>query len=185
MKVVFLHGKSGSGKDTSFDYICSKFNYKPYRLSAVLKTIISVISCEDVKHCYNNKKMIPKDMGSINWTLGEYHQKLGEAIRKVHTDIFILSLWKTIKKSGDKCILITDVRHKNEYHFFKKAGAVSIRLTRPFDMRMKYLCGRDPYDISEVDLDDEKFDYEIDNYYETKNMLYSEIDKVFEKIHKK
>ena len=72
-------------------------------------------------------------------------------------------LEKIIQQEGN--IVVTDVRIKHEYHVFKAAGAVSIRVEADRSIRETRggtLVGED--DVTEVDLDYiEDWDYKIDN----------------------
>ena len=91
-------------------------------------------------------------------------------------------LKKIIEQDGN--IMVTDVRVPFEYETFKKAGAISIRVECPRDIRAKRgnLVGED--DITEVGLDNIKdWDYVIHNdstYDELKNkamVLIEELKK--------
>ena len=179
MNIIFLSGKTGSGKDTVAEYISKKYEYKIFRISDSLKEITSILTGSDLIDCYKNKGKIPKGLEKIKLDLGQYQQKIESSLRLgIHPDIFLYSMWKKISLSKSKNIIIVDGGLKNEYDFFVKKKALSIRINRSFEFRKKSLGNRDPYHETEIQLDEVKFDYIIENDYTTTKYLFENVDKI-------
>lgn len=85
-------------------------------------------------------------------------QVLGtEAARDNFNDsIWLTSVSNKIKRSSVEIILISDLRFKNEFEFIKSNNGFCIRVER------EGLISEDNH-ISEIDLDDAKFDFHIYN----------------------
>lgn len=103
-------------------------------------------------------------------------QVLGEGLKSVYgRDVWARIVMREEVPDDRPCI-ITDLRHKTEYAMVKAAGFVTVRINRPGRP-----IDRDPTHISEVDLDDEHFDYVIDNDG-TLEDFHRAVDDVMEKI---
>lgn len=96
-----------------------------------------------------------------------FYQTLGQRFKEIDYDIWIKHALASINP-GEK-IVADDMRFKNEMQYLKEKGFTTVRLEiSPLLQleRMAKMYGRiDPIrlmDISEVDLDDSKFDYVID-----------------------
>ena len=68
---------------------------------------------------------------------------------------WIRQMERALTYLGDKCVVIPDVRFKNELEFVRKSGGVTLRVER--------LQAAIDLHISENDLDGSQFDYTIDN----------------------
>ena len=81
-------------------------------------------------------------------------QKLGDALRSLDQDIFIRCLGEQIADEEPPCVLIPDVRYKNEAEWIKKQGGVLVRVTRTDPSGLQYVSSdRDPNHVSETELD--------------------------------
>jgi len=192
MKIVFLNGKIGSGKDLAASYLQKKHGYKICRIADILKEITALLVDVPIRDCYDHKKKVPKLMQEFNITLGGYQQKIGTALRReIHPDVFLIRLWNKMTKGHDKPLtkedqglddnqkfVVVDGRLKNEFSFFSKKGATMVRINREFELRKPFLCGRDPDHETETALDDAKFDFVIDNNTMKKGDLYKRIDMI-------
>jgi len=180
--IYFLSGKSGAGKDLVASYLNKKYGFKVFRFADPIKRYTADLTVTSLLDCQFKKNKVPKDMGDLDWDLGQYQQKIGSAFRKeLHPKIFIFHLWKKMKNTDWTKAVIVDGRLKNEYNFFVGKKAKTIRLNRDFELRKRFLGKRDPNHITEIDLDDAVFDYVIENNYTEKKALFREVDKIVKK----
>jgi len=183
MDIIFLSGKAGSGKDLAADYLSAKYGYKIMRIADPIKKITSIITSSSLEDSYKKKSKVPYK--EIGLDLGQYQQKIGTLFRKhIHKDIWLKCLWRKYVLKPNHRIVIVDGRFKNEYNFFKKKAKM-IRLNRLFELRKKSIGGRDPFHISEIDLDEEAFDHVIENNSMDKKILYKELDLYINSENKK
>lgn len=145
IKLAFGH-KARSGKDSSAEYVNRRFGTISYRFASPVYDIALNIQK------YLGKTQI-KDPGLLQW--------VGTGLR----DHYGNNIW--VQKLINNCIMINlespgvtvpDMRFKNELEALKANGFTTVKMnrsSRPID--------RDPTHISEVDLDDGKFDYDICN----------------------
>jgi cytidylate kinase len=192
MSIIALSGYIGSGKDTiasiikkldvDHDWKIKKFGYKLKQIATILTGIPSdKFEDQEFKKTYLGDEWtvetkidhtLIKDGKATRakvfnrMTVRDMLQKLGtEAIRNgLHPDTWVNALMCDYKKTKDKDEeysypnwIITDLRFPNEYDAIKSMGGIIIRVNREIDVsdRLKH--------ISEIALDDYKFDYVIDN----------------------
>ncbi len=82
-----------------------------------------------------------------------------------------------INKYNNVCIV--DVRFKEEANWLKEiVKAKVIRIERDYELREPFMCGRNPKNPAEINLDSwKKFDCVITNNKKKEN-LYKELDKI-------
>ncbi|MBQ3312152.1 hypothetical protein IJG72_08750 [bacterium] len=168
-KIIIFSGKQYSGKDTLAKILLDNMtDYKRCAMGDIIKLEYGKQKSLTYDEIEKNKSVYRQDL--IN---------LGNWGRSQSDDYW---LKKIIEQDGN--IMVTDVRVPFEYETFKKAGAISIRVECPRDIRAKRgnLVGED--DITEVGLDNIKdWDYVIHNdstYDELKNkamVLIEELKK--------
>jgi len=141
MKIAF-GGKSRSGKDTAANVI-KRINPNT-QMIAFSDQLYKCMWAVQEALGFEKKK----DPGLL--------QLLGEGARKHYG----LNIWvdSVEQRIGSGPIVVTDVRYKNEYAMLRKHEFITIRVKRS-----NHPIDRDPNHISEIDLDDVEFDYEISN----------------------
>lgn len=154
------------GKDTFAEYINDnhgcivvKFATKLYEITESIQRILDV--------------EIAKDPILL--------QTIGDNMRSHYgEDVFVNQLVSEInhieKNNPNQNIIITDLRRVNEFLAVKKLGFITVRITKS-----DRVIDRDPSHISEVDLIDCKFDYDIVNDG-TLGQFYGKINHILEKL---
>ena len=142
---IAFGNKSRVGKDESCKYLMEKYQAQEVRFAS---------SLYDCQNCILQRLGLPLNKNP------QLLQLLGEGCRNIFgRDIWLEQTIKYIETlDQNKPIVIADLRHKNEAAAMKKLGFTLVKINRrdrPID--------RDPNHISEVDLDNYPFDYEIDN----------------------
>ena len=167
-RIIIFSGKQYSGKDTA--------------AKILMKAMPDFRRCamgDIIKIEYAKKNNITYE--EIEANKPKYRQgliDLGNWGRSINPDYW---LEKIVAQEGN--IVVTDVRIKHEYEAFKNAGAISIRVEAPREIREARggkLVGEN--DITEVDLDNiPDWDFVIDNSkdYET---LKTNVLKIVEKL---
>lgn len=106
-------------------------------------------------------------------------QDIGNLFRRVKSTVWIEYVLDEIDDlPPDACIVIDDIRYQNEYNALKTAGFAMVRINTPQEtreQRIQELYGFiDPSrhnHISEVDLDDQEFDFYLDGSKPLDEML--------------
>jgi len=148
-KIIIFSGKQYSGKDTLAALMLAQM--PEFRRCAI---------GDMIKIEYGKQNGLTYD--EIEQNKSRYRPgliELGNWGRSQDADFW---LKKIVEQEG--CIMVTDVRVPHEYEIFKAAGAISIRVNCPRDIRAQRggLVGED--DITEVGLDHiQDWDYVVDN----------------------
>ncbi len=160
-KIVAISGKLGSGKGEIVKVFQSlrkieekSFAYKLKQIAALLVNVdISLLMTQDGKNIY-----IP----IFEMTLGEMIQKIGTESMRDNFDIevWIKALFCDLNETDD--YIISDCRFKNEAKKITDNNGILIRINRK-NNTTALQSGRDLNHASEIDLDDYKFDYVIEN----------------------
>lgn len=158
MKVAIGY-KMRSGKDTSVDYLISKYGGIKLTFAKYLYEAL-----------YTVQDIFKLDRGKDR----EFLQIVGDWARKKNPDIFVQLAMSEIQNTGCN-YFCNDLRFLNEFKALKKDGWICIKLNRNTDIN---------YDgnmhISEHELDqipDSEWDYIIDNN-STLEELYEKLDKI-------
>jgi hypothetical protein len=168
--VIGISGKIGSGKDTVAKIIkdCLEEKNIVVKIDAFankLKENISLLSGVPINEIVTREGKA-RFVIQHNMTVGEMLQKVSEGIKKVLPNVWISALdcnWDRMST-----LVISDMRFKSEYEYVnsmaKYYNICTIRVNGdPLKIREKNVDKRNLQHISEVDLDNEKFMYVIDN----------------------
>lgn len=100
----------------------------------------------------------------MSWS--KWHAKVGQFCREYcGYDVFVILAEQAIIEAADTSdmVIVNDTRFENECEMLLRIGVPVIRLERSRDLRAPYFNGRDPENVSEVDLDVTPFDYSVTN----------------------
>lgn len=162
--LIGFGNKSRSGKDTCADYLISECGFTKVSFADPLYEIAS--SIQNTLHI--DEKKDPLLMQSI-----------ADAMKRTYgNDVFVVIAERKIKRllSLGKSVVVSDVRHTEEFNMIKLHGGSCIKINR-----IDRIIDRDPTHISETQLDDALWDYEISND-STFDSLYSSVDELLVKI---
>ena len=180
VKVIAISGKAEHGKDTVFDIIC-KANIQMRVPFAVRR--IAFGDCVKICATYLGWDGDKENNRTPLTDVGQYGRSLDKEVWVKHgyesMNDYVNSLWRI--KPQDILFVVTDMRFKAELEALKRDfgdNLFTIRVNRP--VHTSKLSEAQLKDISEVDLDDEIFDYHIDNTDLTK--LDRDIRNVYDEI---
>jgi len=132
--LIGLSGKAGSGKSTAANYLRRVYGYHQFAFATALKDTVGTAFgfTEDHLHGDLKEEIDPRWGVSPRWCL----QWLGtEVLRSRFPDIWIRHLRQDILDflsiNGQRRIVVTDVRFRDEAEALKRMGAVLIRIERP------------------------------------------------------
>ena len=148
-RIVIFSGKQFSGKDTLAGLMLKKMpTFRRYAMGDVIKDTFGKENGLTYEQIEANKALYRPALIELgNWG------------RKQDPDYW---LKKIISADGD--IFVTDVRMKHEYEVFKDAGAKSIRVEAPREIRASRGKLVNENDTTETDLDNiTDWDYIIQN----------------------
>ncbi len=192
-KRIAISGKMASGKTTASSILVNQYGYQRMSFGNPIKKLGRLVSIpyndEDIDRfmidlCLGNEnkagqcldilydEIIPKyedlNMDIKNDQTRAFMQDVGQSFKIV--DPYIWANYLVTNLPVDRNIVIDDLRFKTELEVLKKAGFITVRLNIPPAIqaeRIKQLFGHiDPSrlaEISEVDLDNEKFEIIIDS----------------------
>lgn len=166
-KIIIFSGKQYSGKDTLAKIMLSKMpSFHRCAMGDIIKLEYGKSHNLTYEEIEKNKHLCRQGLIDLgNWG------------RSQHPDYW---LKKIIEQDGN--IMVTDVRVPHEYEVFKNAGAITIRVECPREMREKRgtLVGEN--DITEVGLDDIKdWDFVVNNDSDLEN-LNQKADEIINEI---
>lgn len=156
-RIITFSGKQYSGKDTAARILMEAMpEFKRCAMGDIIKIEYGKINNLTYDEIEANKSQYRQGLIDLgNWG------------RKQSPDYWIQ---KIIEQEGN--IVVTDVRIKHEYETFKKAGAITIRVEAPREIREARggkLIGEN--DVTEVDLDNiQNWDFLIDNSKDYENL---------------
>lgn len=151
--LIGLSGKAGSGKSTVGDYLNGAHGYEQFAFAGALKEVVALaFDFDEEQMSLGKEKPDPRWGVSPRWCL----QWLGtEVFRDRWPHIWIRHLRREILDflalNGQRPIVVTDVRFRDEAEALQRMGAVLVRIARP--------GGEDaggtgiPGHVSEIDLD--------------------------------
>ena len=166
-KIIIFSGKQYSGKDTAAKILMEFLpEYKRCAMGDIIKIEYGKQHNLSYDEIESNKPL--HRQGLI---------ELGNWGRSQSPDYW---LKKIISQEGK--IIVTDVRVPHEYEVFKSAGAISIRIEAPREIRATRGQLVNENDITETDLDEiTEWDYivhndkELENLKQIANMLIKEL----------
>lgn len=137
-RIIIFSGKQFSGKDTLAKIMLEKMpSFKRYAMGDIIKDTFARQHNLTVAEIEANKPYYRPEL-----------IKLGNEGRKKDPDFW---LKKIISQDGD--IFVTDVRKQHEYEVFKSAGAKSIRVESPREIRAQRGKLVNENDLTETELD--------------------------------
>jgi hypothetical protein len=169
--LIGLSGKAGSGKSTVGDYLAGAHGYAQFAFAGALKEMVQkVFLFTDEQMTFGKEAEDPRWKVSPRFCL----QWLGtDVFRDIWPDIWIRHLRQEILDflsiNGERPIVVTDVRFRDEAAALKAMGGVLVRIEResirsPGGTPGPLATGI-PGHVSEVDLDGwEDWNYRIGNH---------------------
>jgi len=160
-KIIIFSGKQYSGKDTIAKLFLAKLpDFRRCAMGDIIKLTYGKEKGLTYEEIEKNKAQYRQDL--IN---------LGNWGRAQDPDYW---LNKIIAQEGN--IIVTDVRVQHEYEMFKNAGAYTIRVEAPREIRAQRGTLVGETDITEIGLDHIKdWDYIINNDKNDGDLSYIEI----------
>ena len=173
--LIGLSGKAGSGKSTVANYLEDRHRYAQFAFANALKDTVGLAFGFSREQLYgSHKEFVDRRWGvSPRWCL----QWLGtEILRDRWPDIWFRHLRRDILDylsiNGQRPVVVSDVRFRDEAQALKNMGAVLIRIERPGCPGE--IGGFDFSHISETDLDDwDGFDHVIHNDGTLKELFFT------------
>jgi hypothetical protein len=157
------------GKTTSFLYLKENYGYTNIVLARTLKRMTEVFLA-DLGYCEDKvRRMVYLDLKE--WIIPEIGKTTRDLMvtlgtvwgrEQVHTDVWTMIATKNMEPH--KFYISDDVRYKNEFDLFGKAGFKLVRIENPRVPRI--------VSISEGNLEDEVFDYYIQNDSDFNSLYY-------------
>ena len=186
---IALSGKARSGKDTVAKMFANLLSESKPRIEALanpMKQIIEIMFPGSSKECLYGASELRASVISNNYTDKHgkpltYRQALldmGAFARRYNEDIWLHCLLEGVKKDTNATI-VSDIRRKNEFNFFKKHNFTMIRVVRDTYTRID--------DLSETEQDlitNDEFSFIIDNN-STLETLFSQVKDIVRHIQDK
>ena len=187
-RIYLVTGKAYSGKDTTADYIVSRYNLRGYRtIKLALADQLKIISQQLIKLFYgidiplkefynsSTKDMVRPNLPPFAgkpFTLRSVLQHVGTEIFRTYT---YDSIWCDIlykKMMGYDIVVISDCRFPNELNYFRSLGikSTSIKLIRESVISEEHQS--ESYDLD--------VDFTLHNDSDIKN-LFNYIDNIISK----
>jgi dephospho-CoA kinase len=130
--LIGLSGKAGAGKSTVGDYLAGAHGYAQFAFAGALKEVVqTAFHFTEAQMVLGKEAVDPRWGVSPRWCL----QWLGtEVLRAKWPDIWIRHLRQEILDflsiNGQRPIVVTDVRFRDEAEALKAMGAVLVRIER-------------------------------------------------------
>lgn len=131
MTIVAISGKRRSGKSFLGDKLVKQYGFYQVSLAAPLKQKIREEFNLTVAQTDGDKK--EEYDPRIGMTPRELMIRLGGFYRSLDKDFWVRRLFDQIKQTPQAqlgCYVVTDMRFKNELDWFKRHGAILVRLER-------------------------------------------------------
>jgi hypothetical protein len=172
MKVILINGLKRSGKDFSANILLEKLpNSEKIAFADPIKRILSntlEISIDEFDDFKNNHYDIKYDSKSL--TFRKFIQNFGESVKnEFGNDIWAKLARDKILSSKKDYIIISDFRFLVEYETLKDLDIVTLKIN---DNSIQ----NDDTHISENELNDFEFDYQIDNTKKDPEILEDYLD---------
>lgn len=153
MIIIGLSGKKRSGKNAVADVISLNSIHKVQEFA-----FADSLKNEVCKACGVTREYLDKNKDNFRLILQGWGTDFKR--RLVDDNYWIERLGKSMLKSDANVLVVTDIRFKNEANFIREIGGLVVRVNRPCECGG---CVTQDNHPSEVDLDDYKFDYIIQN----------------------
>lgn len=143
---IGLIGRAGSGKDSFADYLVSKYHYEKHAFAEGLYKI-----------CREYYRMTTKDRALL--------QDVGKKMREIDELVFVNKL---LHECDDRDhIVVSDVRHVNEYHALTAKKFVMVRIVADLPIRIARIEKRDGFQLSNEDIqrmEENPIETQLDNF---------------------
>ncbi len=169
-KIIIFSGKQYSGKDTLAKIMLSKLpNFRRCAMGDIIKLEYGKQHNLTYEEIEKNKPMYRQGLIDLgNWG------------RSQDSDYW---LKKIISQDGN--IMVTDVRVQHEYDIFKNAGAITIRVNCPRELRAQRGTLIGETDITEIGLDHiTAWDFVVENNSTLENLI-KKADEIISEIEDK
>lgn len=173
-----LYGLTGikrSGKDTSADYICEKYNFSKLSLADPLKEACRSLFNFTDDQLYGNSKDIVDDFWKIAprtafTYLGTdiFRNDVSKVIPHIGDNFWVKSLESKIIANKESNIVVADLRFQNEIDMIKSHNGIVIRVTRPNIDILEHESEINNHKL-------ENIDYEVENNGSIEE-LYNKLD---------
>ena len=188
-KIILLSGPKRCGKDTLANYLKDNYNYEHLKITSKLKECIKLLfdledyDLEEIKELTNPEwKTTPRKMMQFIGT-EMFQYKIQELLPNVGKKFWIKSLFnntlisKLTNTNDDYKIVISDLRFKHELEEIKNLNIPLLHIR----IKKDNLNYKKDGHISENELYDLNYDYEINNNNDVFNYYYK-IDNLMKKI---
>lgn len=186
--ILGIGGKARSGKDTSCQAIIDTYgaSYKIERLAFGDALKEEVNQLDQFETCA--KYRVPFDFSPdmtdplCQTKFGKQRALLqfwGQHRREQNSFYWVVNAQERAAQSEAEILIIPDMRYRNEAYWVKAEGGFTLKISR---LGFQVLTGAAADHISEHDLDEYKFDYEIDVFDGQVESLRKDALVVFEHI---
>lgn len=127
-KIIGIHGKAWSGKDTVAEHLVSKYGYKQYAFADPMYKMLEVIGVYNVGR---HEKERPHPIYGVS--LRHMLQELGDAWgrERINKDVWVIAAQMMMQGDPeDTKYVISDIRRENEADLVRKKGGFVIHLQR-------------------------------------------------------
>lgn len=188
--IVLINGKKQSGKDTTANYLCSKYGYTKLSFAGALKeqSLVILRDCFGIKGIelsdFENEDFKNTKIGSQFNTNGcTYRKFLQWYGTEFCRTLFSSTIWPEMLVSRlnlGKDYVISDFRFPNEFEYIAKNTVDTFDITT---IRVDRYTPETPESqhISETALKDFDFNYEVDNS-STLDSLYEKINYIYRNL---
>ena len=138
--LIGLYGRAGAGKDTFGQYLVERYNYRRFAFADKLKEMaldINPVLFGDWAGTYDLRGEVERyggwDVAKRDWDVREFLQNLGSAVRKQDEWFWVDLIQGAVIAAldGDIPVVITDMRHPNEFDWVKDYSGLTVRIDRP------------------------------------------------------
>lgn len=186
ISIIGITGHKFNGKDTTADYIVSKYGYTKLSFAAPMKEAAKIIFGLTDKQVYGDEKEVIDSYWKITpreilQTFGTdcFRDTFGNKFPHIGKQFWIMSAKRQLDKlidSGIHKIVIADVRFPNEVDFIKSYGGKIFKVTRDLNKQQLFSSHS-----SEASIDTIVFDKLFHNNG-TIDDLHNKIDEVLTNI---
>jgi hypothetical protein len=147
--LIGLAGKSGAGKDTAADFICSRDGFVRVAIADPIKEATGLIFGLTKDQLWGAGRNVVDPR--YEQTPRELYQALGSACRSIHSEVWLRRWREAIvdRLAAGQRVVVPDVRLPGEIYLVHELGGVVWRIERP-NARAPGLAG---LDVTEMALD--------------------------------
>jgi len=122
--LIGICGKAGSGKDTIADHLVQKYGFERIALAEPIRRLVKDVFVLDHHTVYDRVAREQELTDWPGWSVRKLLQFIGTELfrQNIEDDIWVKSLWLTVKQNPDKNYVVSDIRFPNEMQFFIDNG---------------------------------------------------------------